>query len=225
MATSVALLAIDLRDAPVEVLEALTLDGPEIDAVIRTAKHALGEIELVIVSDARRFELYTTEESAPAVFRWILLELVARAGGRTHLAELRTVEARGPAVVRHVMRLATGVDCYSGLEMIGELNHSLFRSRVAGTLGPELSPLFSAALDTGFRACTETQAGDPRRTREERELAALEVDRIVEEELVAWRTARLRDAALDVEPSPYVAYEAGSAVRLRLSSLPSARIA
>jgi hypothetical protein len=57
MATSVALLAIDLRDAPVEVLEALTLDGPEIDAVIRTAKHALGEIELVIVSDARRFEL------------------------------------------------------------------------------------------------------------------------------------------------------------------------
>jgi glutamyl-tRNA reductase len=225
MANNVTLLAIDLRGAPADVLSALTLDGPESDAVIRSTRRVLGDIELVIVSDSRRFELYTTEASTPAVFRCILLELLARAGGRTSLAELRTVEARGPAVVRHVMRLASGVDCHSGLEMLGELNHSLFRSRAAGTLGPELSTLFSAALDTGWRACTETHAGDPSKSREERELALLEVDRIIEEELVAWRAAGLRHAALELEPSQYVAAEAKSSVRLTLSALRNARIA
>jgi glutamyl-tRNA reductase len=223
MATTVALLAIDLADASVEVRNALTLEGPELEAMIQGARRALGEIELVIVSDAQRLELYTTEASTPAVFRCILLELLARAGGRTSLAELRTVEARGPAVVRHAMRLASGVGCSSGPEMLGELNHALFRSRSAGALGPELSALFFAALGTGFRACTETHAGDPQRSREERELAVLEVDRIIEEEIVAFRTARLHDAALEVEPSQYAAHEPESSVRLRLSALRSAR--
>jgi glutamyl-tRNA reductase len=224
MATA-ALLAIDLVDASVEVLNALTLDGPEIDAVIRGARRELGDIELVIISDARRFELYTTEASTPAVFRCILLKLLARAGSRTSLAELRTVEARGPAVVRHAMRLASGVGCASALEMLGEINHALIRSRAAGTLGPELSALFSASLATGLRASTETHAGDPGRSREERELAVFEVDRIIEEEVVGWRTARLRDAALEVDPSSYLAVEAGSSVRLSLAALRHARLA
>jgi glutamyl-tRNA reductase len=223
MATTVALLAIDLGDAPIAVRNALTLDGPGIDAVIDRARRMLGDIELVIVSDASRFELYTTEASTPGVFRCILPELLARAGGRTSLAELRTVEARGPAVVRHAMRLASGIGCHSGLEKLAELNHALFRSRAAGTLGPELSALFSAALGTGFRACTETHASDPQRSREERELAVLEVDRIIEEEVVAWRTARLRDAPFEVDPGQYAAYEPESSVRLRLSALGSAR--
>jgi hypothetical protein len=51
------------------------------------------------------------------------------------------------------------------------------------------------------------------------------VDRIIEEEVVAWRTTRLRDAPFEVEPGQYATYEQESSVRIRLSALGSARLA
>jgi glutamyl-tRNA reductase len=191
MLRTVTLFAIDLRNADPSLVEAFAPSGVVLDSLVGNAFVETGSSDVVVFSDQRRFELYATDESRPGALRSILAALRSRAGGRDRLGELRVVEAEGPSAARHLMRTACGVDAAPGQAMLPELGAALERSRRAGMLGPELSSLFAFAMAAGFRAESERLAGELSISAAEPVLAALEIDRIVEEELVAWRRACL----------------------------------
>lgn len=212
------MLAIDLRNAHPAAREALRLSHAELDDLLRNACSGGKQFELVVVSEADRFEIYSSEESHSAAFRAVLFELVVRAGGRETLRSLPTLEASGDAVARHLLSRAAGVGGSSVFEMLRELNVAVTRSRAAGTLGAELTALFASAIEAAWRVYTETSVGDSTKSTIERELDVLEAERIVEEELVAWKAQHgiaksAPPVALDV--SYYSSTEPGSAIRLK----------
>src|SRR5688572_30338918 len=102
MAPRVALLAINLRNADPDVRRALAFSEAELDALVLAARSGQRDFELVLVCEAERLEIYTTESCSKSVFRAVLKELVARVGGREKLAELRSIEACGLSAARHL---------------------------------------------------------------------------------------------------------------------------
>jgi glutamyl-tRNA reductase len=186
------LLAVDLKRASPDLRKALVLQTEAIDDLLRRVRSEHGSVELVIVSDAERFELYSTDANHATVFRFVLRELLQRAGSTKELGDLPAISATGAAVAEHLFRFAAGFGTLPGLDLLGKLNLVLARSRDAGTLGGELSALFAAALESGWRVYCETAVSDPTKSRPERDVAALEAERIVHEALVAWKASRER---------------------------------
>jgi glutamyl-tRNA reductase len=202
----VRLLAIDLRKTVPAVRQALVLNAAEVRELLRRASAEHEGVELVIVSCAQRFELYSTEAGHAAAFRCVLRELVSRAGGAEKLGALPTIEATGVTAAQHLLGHAAGIGGHSGLEILVELNVAVARSRAAGTLGSELSLLFASAVQAGWRAYCETSVGDPSKSQPEREIAILEAERIIEEELVVWKAKRESQRPAAPEPSFYRRY-------------------
>jgi len=222
------MLAIDLRDAHPEVREALSMNHAELEEFVRDACFMRKPFELAIVSQPDGFEIYSTEDTYLTAFRAVLFELVVRAGGRGNLPALPTTEATGAMVARHLMRRAAGVEGRPVFEMLRELNASSTRSRAARTFGPALEELFASAFEAGWRAYTETALGDSTSTQALRDVDAFAAERIVEEEVVAWKAGRavlessVPPPRLDASDASPV--EQGSAIRLK-SGLRSTRIA
>jgi glutamyl-tRNA reductase len=202
----VRLLAIDLKNTVPAVREALVLNASQVRELLRRASAEHERIELVIVSGAQRFELYSTEAGHAAAFRCVLRELISRAGGAENLGALPTIEATSVAAAEHLLRLAAGIGGNSGLEILVELNVAVARSRAAGTLGAELSSLFASAVQAGWRAYCETSVGDPTKSQAEREVSILEAERIIEEELVVWKAKRESQRPAAPEASFYRRY-------------------
>jgi glutamyl-tRNA reductase len=223
------MLAIDLRDAEPEVRTALCLNHAELEALMRDTCFTGKQLDLAIVSQPDRFEIYSTEATHRAAFRAVLFELVVRAGGRGNVRALPTTEMTGAMVARHLLRRAAGIEGRPVFEMLRELNVSSASSRAVRMFGPELASLFARALEAGWRAYTETAFGDPTSTDAHRDVDALEAERIVEEELVAWKAERtvvtsVPPPRLDV--SYYSSAEPGSAIRLKApAGLRSTRVA
>jgi glutamyl-tRNA reductase len=202
----VRLLAIDLSKTVPAVREALVLNASEVRELLRRASAGHERTELVIVSGAQRFELYSTEAGHATAFRCVLRELVSRAGGAEKLGALPTIEAIGVAAAQHLLRHASGIGGNSGLEILVELNVAVARSRAAGTLGSELSSLFASAVQAGWRAYCETSVGDPTKSQAEREISILEAERIIEEELLVWKAKSQSQRPLALEQSFYRRY-------------------
>jgi glutamyl-tRNA reductase len=187
MNQTVRLLAIDLRKAAPALGEAFRLTPQDLDDLLGRVRALEGKVDLVVVSDSMRLELYSTEPSHAKAFRAVLRELIARVGGRDALGELPTLEASGVVAAEHLMQRAVGMSGFSGLESLSALNLAVVRSRRAGTLGRESSVLFAGAVEAGWRAYCETAVSDPTRSQAERDVAVLEAERIAEEALVAWK--------------------------------------
>jgi hypothetical protein len=223
------MLAIDLREADPAARRALALTHSDLDALMNDARSTGKRFELSLVAHTDCLELYSTEADHVAAFRAVLFELVVRAGGRERLRLLPATEVTGALVTQRLLRQAAGLEGRTVFEMLRELNASVTRARAAGTLGPELSALFGSAIETGWRTYTETALGDATKSEAEREVDVPEAERIVEEELVAWKAERrvvssAPPPALDV--SYYSASEPGSAIRLVVPpGLRSARVA
>jgi len=221
------MLAIDLRGAAPEVRKALSMNHAELEELVRDASFMRKPFELAIVSQPDCVELYSTEDTFLTAFRAVLFELVVRAGGRGNLPALPTTEATGAMVARHLLRRAAGVEGRPVFEMLRELNASSARSRAARTFGPALETLFASAFEAGWRSYTETALGDSSSTQALRDVDTFAAERIVEEEVVAWKAGR---AVMESVPPPRLdasdssPAEPGSTIRLK-AGLRSTRIA
>jgi glutamyl-tRNA reductase len=225
MTISLSLLGVDLQNASPSARKALSLNREELEALVLEVRQA-SALELVIVSSSERFEVYTTEESAPSVFRHVLRELVSRAGGRAALAPVPSIDARGIAVARHLFELATG-SAGSSID-VGDLTLAVARSRAADALGPELESLFLRAIEAGVRVYRETALGDVTTSQAALDVARFEVERIREEEIVSWMATK--SAATSLPPAPidstyYSSQEPGSTVRGTVPGLQGSRVA
>ena len=224
MRQTVRLLSIDLRGIPRAAREALTPGRAELATLSAKVRATAPGVELVLLADGDRFEIYTTEEARQVAFGTVLAPLVESLSSEAR-SSIRTTEVVGVAAAWHLMHLLVDSSAHSGVRMLGVLNVAVERARAAGTLGQELSALFACAADAGWRVQGETVLGDPASSLGERELDWFEAQRIVEEELVHWQAARASDGVVQSVPPKlldatyYAASEPGSSVRLKVPAL------
>ncbi len=188
---------------------------------------------LAVVCTATSIDLYSTEAGRRAAFTPLLASLWSLGRNFSDFANVRTTEATGSEVVRHLLRQAAGLDAgEDGTSYAACIDAACVEARAAGTLSDALENVFQLASATRHRSLAETELGAPTSTRASRQLEALSAERIVEEELTAFRVATVSaEAPRAPVPAPlrrssaallpaYRPDEPGSATRIRVSIAP-----
>lgn len=226
---SLHLLSIDLGSAPSGLRAALEFCREDVEHWLKRA--AAAGAALAIVCGPESVDLYSTEADRRAAFKPLLESLWSLGRNLEGVDRVRTTEASGHAVVRHLLRQAAGLESTEhGLSYAGCISAACERAAQHGTLSEALRELFRLAHTTAGRSHSETELSAPHSTRASRQVEALSAERIMEEELTAFRIAAANDERASVAPSVpkeerrhssllpvYSATEPASSVRIRIS--------
>ncbi len=227
-ADSLHLLSIDLGSAPSSLRAVLELSSQDVQHWLKRAYDA--GVPLAIVSSPTSVDFYSTEAGRRAAFKPLLESLWALGRNLEGFERVRTVEGTGDAAMHHLLRQAAGLESTEHGESYAQcITEAWERAQQHGTLSDALRELFHVASVTAGRSQAETELAAPHSTRASRQVEALEAERIVEEELVAFRVAAANDvrSSSSVPSAParhnsclipaYNADEPGSAARLRVA--------
>jgi glutamyl-tRNA reductase len=158
----VALIGCNHRTAPVELRERIAFTA---DQALRAADQLRNRgilEEAVVLSTCNRSELYgvpvrTGSDAVDAMEAFFTsFHGVAR-------AELngRLYRSTGPHAVRHLFRVAAGLDSMmlGEAEILGQLRNAYAKALEHGATGPILNKAFQSALEVGKRVRAETEVG------------------------------------------------------------------
>lgn len=218
---SLHLLSIDLSSAPTALRAVLELGSADVQHWLERAKAA--GVPLAIVCSPGSVDLYSTHAGRRPAFKPLLESLWSLARDRGGFERIRTTEASGHSVVRHLLRQAAGLESTEhGLSYAASIARACAQASRTGTLSDVLRELFQLATFTSDRSQAETELQAPHSTRASRQIEALSAERILEEELTAFRIAAANDQASRTADSPpsrstFPASEAASSVRLRVT--------
>lgn len=220
---SLHLLSIDLASAPSSLRAVLELQSEDVDHWLHRACAA--GVPLAIVVGPGSVDLYSSDGGRRAAFKPLLESLWSLARNLEGFERIRTTEASGHAVVRHLLRQAAGLESTEhGLSYAGCIAQACAQAWQHGTLSDVLRELFQLATTTADRSHAETELSAPHSTRASRQIEALSAERILEEELTAFRVAAATDEHARKEstrPSgtmpAFAVSEPGSAMRLRVA--------
>jgi glutamyl-tRNA reductase len=158
----VALIGCNHRTAPVEFRERVAFTPEQ-------ALHAADELrrqgileEAVVLSTCNRSELYgVAAEVQPNITD--AMELFLTSFHRIPRGELngRLYRWMGPDAVRHLFRVAAGLDSMllGEAEILGQLKTAYGQALDHGATGPVLNKVFQSALEVGKRVRSETEVG------------------------------------------------------------------
>ena len=157
----VQLLGINHHTAPIELREALAMDGAAVQAVLREIRSDPAVSEAAILATCNRTELYVCSpdpRAAQTAMREMFLRL---AGDRGLLVDAHAYVRSGEAGCRHLLRVAAGLDSMilGEHQVLGQVREAQNRAKDAETMGPLMHRLWSAAIHTGKRARAETDIG------------------------------------------------------------------
>jgi glutamyl-tRNA reductase len=157
----VQLLGINHHTAPIELREALAMDGAAVQAVLREIGSDPAVSEAAILATCNRTELYVCSpdpRAAQTAMREMFLRL---AGDRGSLVDAHAYVRSGEAGCRHLLRVAAGLDSMilGEHQVLGQVREAQHRAKDAETMGPLMHRLWSAAIHTGKRARAETDIG------------------------------------------------------------------
>jgi len=158
----VALIGCNHRTAPVELRERVAFTQEQ-------ALHAAGELrrqgileEAVVLSTCNRSELYGVPVDAGSAVTDAMEDFLT-SYHRISRAELegRTYSWVGPDAVRHLFRVASGLDSMllGEAEILGQLRTAYGQALESGSTGPVLNRAFQGALEVGKRVRAETEVG------------------------------------------------------------------
>jgi glutamyl-tRNA reductase len=158
----VALIGCNHLTAPVELRERVAFTPEQ-------ALHAAGELrrrgileEAVVVSTCNRSELYGVPTEAQSAVTEAMEDFLT-AYHRISRAEIegRTYRWVGPDAVRHLFRVASGLDSMllGEAEILGQLRAAYGQALESGSTGPVLNRAFQGALEVGKRVRAETEVG------------------------------------------------------------------
>jgi hypothetical protein len=229
-ASNLHLLSIDLGSAPNSLRAVLELGPSDVEHWLERAK--LQGAPLAIVCGPDCVDLYSSEAGRRAAFKPLLETLWALGRNLEGFERVRTREAHGHAAVRHLLRQAAGLDSTEhGLSYVACIAQAEAQAMRFQTMSSSLAELFQLATATADRSDAETELSSVSSTRASRRLEALGAERIVEEEVAAFRAAAASDeaaratlpapATLRPSLSPYAADEPSSHIRLRVSPFQS----
>ncbi len=228
---SLHVLSIQLGSAPSSLRAVLALGRDDVAHWLERA--AAAAVPLVIVCGPDSVDLYSSEEGRRTAFKPLLESLWSLGRNLDGFERVRTTEASGSAAVRHLLRQAAGLQSTEhGVSYASSISQACARAARHGTLSEGLSCVFQLATSTAERSEAETELSAPRSTPASRQIEALSAERILEEELTAFKLAAENDARRSSVPAPrpslspasrvsvlpaYSATEPGSSVRLRVA--------
>lgn len=156
-----ALLTLGLshHTAPLEVREQVAIAPEQSDTALRSLLAADGVRHAAILSTCNRTELYVDGEpsSSDAAADWL--------SRFRRLPDYRLTpyvyRYQDEAAVRHVLRVATGLDSLvlGEPQILGQLKSAWQQARQAGALGPELERLFQRSFAVAKRVRSGTEIG------------------------------------------------------------------
>lgn len=148
--------------APTKVRERLHVGLEEVYATLGRLLAERGVLEeAVALSTCARLELYGLARDADRA-EGVLVRLMARRTGlRPHELRARGYAFRGERAVRHLFRVAAGLDSvvHGEAQVLGQVREAAQHPLSAHGKGPVLHRLFEAALAAGKRVRTETDIG------------------------------------------------------------------
>jgi len=155
------LTGLNIGSTPLEVLERVTVSQHALRSWLdRLATHAGGG---VLLSTCNRTEVYTVSADADAALAQsaeFLSMIAERDGERLDLSPYIYTK-RGDDVARHLFRVTAGLDstAMGEAQVAGQVSRALQAAGEEGTVEPQLSRMFHAALRTSRRIHTDTALG------------------------------------------------------------------
>ncbi|HQZ70959.1 MAG: glutamyl-tRNA reductase [Anaerolineae bacterium] len=154
------------HSAPVELREQLTFPAERLPQALGMLAAGIGQHdglrEATLLSTCNRTELYVLVDAAPPGAIPMLAErLIALGGADAAAVGPHLYTLTGPAVVRHLMRVAVGLDAMvvGEAEIQGQVRQASEAAATAGAAGVMLDGLFTAARRAARRARHETRIG------------------------------------------------------------------
>jgi glutamyl-tRNA reductase len=142
--------------APIEVRERLAVSGAAQQEVLSLFRPEAPEA--LILSTCNRTEVYLWTDPAVDGERLAKRLFVEHKGVPEDAINDFSRVARGRAAVRHLFRVASGLESLvlGEPQILGQVRDALDQARAAGMAGPHVSRMAMDALRTGKRARTET---------------------------------------------------------------------
>jgi len=220
-------LAIDFTHAPAPVRDVLaqwSAASDELRDLLCEAGRA--SAPLLVLSSPTALTLISTGQSHVRAFRPVLAlireGLLGIAGWRSLPVQIASGSDAGQQLLKRSLpeaRIGSQSDAF-----VRNLRAAADLSSACGALSSELSALVRLLERAANRVREETRWGRPGASRAEVELESMVVDRIVEEELVAWQSSSpglrsSRRPVSDADIGPFGAEERHSVVRIRSTSV------
>jgi glutamyl-tRNA reductase len=152
-------IGINHQTAPVELRERVAFADHTLPGALAALRALEPVREVVLLSTCNRTELYAVaDDDGRALDSW----LASHPGDDRH-GDLGAYLYRhqGAAAVRHLFRVATGLDSLvlGEPQILGQVKQAWSAARSAGTLGGQLDRLFQQAFVAAKRARTDTRIG------------------------------------------------------------------
>lgn len=152
-------LGINHKTASLDLREKVAFNPETLTAALREAQQEAGLGEVAILSTCNRTEFYGELSSAGSeeLLAWL---------GKHHNIPLADIQAciyqhENEAAVRHMMRVASGLDSMvlGEPQILGQMKTAYSQAANAGTLGPQLERLFQSIFSAAKQVRTETAIG------------------------------------------------------------------
>ena len=152
-------LGVNHQTAPVEVREKVAVGEAQMAETLRQLQQVEGVEEAALVSTCNRTEIYARIDDGrvPAVIDW----LARRNGLATDALATYLYTHEGDAAVRHLFRVATGLDSLvlGEPQILGQVKDAWQQARGAGSLRTPLDRLFQQSFAVAKRVRTDTRIG------------------------------------------------------------------
>ena len=217
------LLTIDFERAPTAVRDALAFSADEQRELLLRA--GTDGIPLVLLCTVHAVHLVSTSQNHVRAFRPALAQIHDRTCQIEGARAVPVRVTRGSDAARQFLRCATpfGQPEAEAREFLRDLRVAAAASTACGAFSTELSALFRMTEHATERVHDETRLGRLGCVEAELELEALDAERIVEEELLAWQSsyptlrASVRPPLSERDLDLFSAEEPQSVVRLRVA--------
>ena len=158
----VALIGCSHRTAPIELRERVAFSPEQaVAAAAELRKQGILE-EAVVLSTCNRSELYgVPSEPGHAAAEAMEVFLTSFHGVSRADLDGRLYRWIGPDAVRHLFRVAAGLDSMmlGEAEILGQLRTAYTQALDHGSTGPVLNRMFQGAIEVGKRVRSETEVG------------------------------------------------------------------
>lgn len=156
------LIGVNHRTAPVTLREQLAVPTCQAPAALQQLRTGCALDEVVLLSTCNRIEYYLAATHPDATLRQVIGILSHRSGLPAEAIESHLYHSTGPAAVRHLFRVATGLDSMilGESEIIAQVKQAYLLAQQQGTTGPLLNRLFQKALHSAKVIRTQTRIAE-----------------------------------------------------------------
>ncbi|WDL96974.1 glutamyl-tRNA reductase [Alicyclobacillus sp. ALC3] len=149
------------RTASVELRERVSIVEDDLASVYGQLRDLRTVYESVVLSTCNRTEIYTVVTTRDSAEDYLLKYLARRAGLSEENIRAHTLTLQGEEVVRHLMKVSSGLDSMvvGETQILGQVRDAFSLAHEHGATGLILNQLFRTSIHLGKRAHTETTIG------------------------------------------------------------------